>query len=453
MGWGLNHWTILEFFRRKARLCSFSTLRRVGEGMEVLVRGVHVGRWMTTHGHMEYDRGMMDLSQAVKHQALVLGFDAVGIAAVDASPDWSRYQAWLRAGWAGEMGYLADHLPLKADPRTLLPQARSLILVGLNYAQTIDAALLNDPSRGRISIYALGRDYHKVMRKALIRLDQWLAAQTGRKERGRAFVDSAPVLERSWASRAGLGFIGKNTCLIHPQLGSYLFLGGLLVPEALTPDPIPQRRQGLFDEVWTFAEGKEGTCGQCTRCLDVCPTQALVGPRQLDARRCISYLTIEQRGPIPRALRASLGNWVFGCDLCQQVCPWNRRARPATHPDLRPHPDRIAPPLLDLLALDEAAFLQRFAGSPVMRAKWVGFMRNVCVAAGNWGHPSLTEALTHHLWHSPDLVAEHAAWALARVRDQAARAMLAQAAESHPSLALRQVIAQELREGQQEVGD
>ncbi len=386
----------------------------------------------------------MNLSLAVKQQARDLGFDLVAIAPVGPGPDWERYQAWLDAGMAGEMAYLARHAPLKQDPRALLPGARSIILVGLNYAQAIDPALLADPSRGRISRYALGSDYHKVMRKALIRLDGWLATQTGRGGRGRVFVDSAPMLERSWASRAGLGFIGKNTCLIHPDWGSWFFLGGLLVPETLTPDHPPELKAGFPDMAWHFEGGQIGTCGACARCLDACPTGAFAAPRQLDARLCISYLTIEQRGPIPFALRPKLGNWIFGCDLCQEACPWNRKARPATHPKLQPHPDRVAPPLLDLLALDEDGFRARFAGSPVMRAKWAGFMRNVCVAAGNWGNPAALELLEQHLWRSPALVAEHAAWALARLRSGAGLLALERAYERASDAVLRELIVRAL---------
>ena len=386
----------------------------------------------------------MNLSQAVKQRARELGFDLVAIARAGPSPDWERYRAWIDAGRAGEMDYLARHTALKQDPRTLLPEARSIILVGLNYAQHLDRALLTDPSRGRISIYALGGDYHKIMRKALIKLDGWLAAQTGRKSQGRAFVDSAPVLERSWASAAGLGFIGKNACLIHPQQGSWFFLGGLLVPETLTPDPEPQRVNRGLDLEWHFADGGVGTCGGCTRCLEACPTGAFSGPRQLDARLCISYLTIEQRGAIPRELRPRLGNWVFGCDLCQEACPWNRRARPAAHPKLQPRTDRLAPPLLELLALDEAGFLARFAGSPVMRAKWAGFMRNVCVAAGNWGDPATLPLLEHHLWRSPLLVAEHAVWALARLRGGAGMRALTRAEAGVTDASRRRLIRREL---------
>jgi len=391
----------------------------------------------------------MDISRAVKARSLALGFDLVAIAPVGPSPDWERYQAWIQRGWAGEMGYLARHLQLKRDPRALLPNARSLILVALNYAQHLDPALVTDPARGRIAIYALGRDYHKVMRKALIELDRWLAAQSGRSSRGRVFVDSAPMLERSWAARAGMGFIGKNACLIHPRLGSWLFLGGLLVPEALAPDPPPtvvEKAGDLRDSVWRFADSRMGTCGACTRCLDACPTRALVAPRQLDARLCISYLTIEQWGAIPMELRSRIGNWVFGCDLCQEVCPWNHRIRPAAHPALRPHPDRIAPPLLELLALDEAAFRRRFAGSPVMRAKWEGFMRNVCVAAGNWGSPLAREALLAHVRESSLLVAEHAAWALTRLRENSGRAALIHVLHRITEPSRRQLIQRALAE-------
>ncbi len=373
----------------------------------------------------------MNLTASCKAKVSDFGFDLVAIAPAGPSPDHERYVQWLEAGYAGEMGYLATHTDLKADPRELQADAKSIILVGLNYAQPIDPALRADPSRGQIASYALGDDYHDVMRKALIELDGWLGGQVGRSTRGRVFVDSAPLLERSWAMQARMGFIGKNTCLINPDIGSWLFLGGLLAPEVLDYDEPPEWQQSTTNSQQPtanekrtthhaprttisrhFAGGRIGTCGRCTRCLDVCPTSALVSPYELDARLCISYLTIELRDEIPVELRPQIGNWVFGCDLCQDICPWNRKAPAAHHPRLQPHPDRIAPPLLDLLALDQEAFARRFRGSAVKRAKWEGFMRNVCVAAGNWRDPAALPGLEHHLFESPPLVASHAAWAL-----------------------------------------
>ncbi len=378
------------------------------------------------------------LAPALKTHALRLGFDLVAIVPAGRSPDYDRYRRWLEAGYAGEMSYLARHADLKADPRRLLPEAHSVILVGLSYAASVDPGHRADPSRGQIASYALGRDYHDVMRALLKELDGWIRAQTGRSSYGRVFVDSAPVLERSWAAQAGLGFIGKNTCLIAPALGSDLFLGGLLVPESLDDDePFGDWRSEIGDWRLVDAPGLHSpisnnqspitisqpairnppfTCGRCTRCLDACPTGALVSAHELDARRCISYLTIELRGDIPPDLRPAMGNWVFGCDLCQAICPWNRaaarRSPPARPASLRLDP---SPPLLDLLALDPATFRARFGGTPVLRAGYEGFMRNVCVAAGNWGHPSARPALEHHLHHSPPLIATHAAWALARL--------------------------------------
>ncbi|MCP4199169.1 MAG: DUF1730 domain-containing protein [Proteobacteria bacterium] len=365
----------------------------------------------------------MDLSQAIKARAHDLGFDLVAITPAAPSPDYDRYQRWLEAGYAGEMAYLARHAPLKTDPRSLLPDAQSLVLVGLNYHQSIAPSLRSDPGRGQIAAYALGHDYHDIMRKALIELDGWLRSETGRNSRGRVFVDSAPVLERSWGMRAGLGFIAKNTCLISPEMGSWFFIGGLLAPEQLEYDAPPVEIKRLKAKgkgqkspiYWQFSNGRTGSCGACTRCLDVCPTAALVSPHELDARLCISYLTIELRGEIPIELRSKLGNWVFGCDLCQDVCPWNRAAETSVHPSLRPHPDRLAPPLVDLLALDHSSFNQRFRISSVKRAKWEGFMRNVCVAAGNWGEPAALAGLRRHLFESPPLVAKHAAWALGQL--------------------------------------
>lgn len=365
-------------------------------------------------------------ASAIKAHALALGFDLVAIAPAGPSPDHDRYVRWVEAGYAGKMGYLIRHTELKADPRRLLPDAQSVILAGLSYATGLVPAQRADPSRGQIAAYALGRDYHDVMRGMLKELDGWLRAHTGRSALGRVFVDSAPMLERSWARQAGMGFIGKNTCLIAPSLGSDVFLSGLLVPELLEYDePIANPISKDAPDTLITNPQPHGTCGRCTRCLDVCPTGALISAHELDARRCISYLTIELRSEIPLDLRPQMGNWVFGCDLCQAICPWNRAAaRRSSALQRSSHLFDPSPPLLDLLALDPAGFSARFGASPVMRATYEGFLRNVCVAAGNWGDPAALPALEHHLNGSPPLVASHAAWALGRLSGGAGRPAL-----------------------------
>lgn len=352
------------------------------------------------------------LSELAVGAAHDLGFDLVGVAPAGPAPDLMRFEQWLAAGFHGEMAYLSRRLAERADVRAWFPPARSLILVGLSYfREATPAALRNDPSRGQIAAYAWSDDYHEALKPLLFQLDAAICTASGRVTHGRVFVDSGPVLERSWAQSAGLGFIGKNTCLIAPERGSLLFLAGLAVPEEMA-----ERRP---------AASQQGTCGRCTRCLDVCPTGALPEAYQLDARRCISYLTIELKGAIPRELRPLMGNWIFGCDLCQDVCPWNRRfARPAQRAVLQTRPEMIAPPLLDLLALDEDGFRKRFRNSPVLRARRRGLLRNVCVALGNWGDPTCIEPLTHALADAEPLIRQHAAWALGRINDSAARAAL-----------------------------
>ncbi len=324
----------------------------------------------------------------------------------------------------------------------------------------------NDPGHGRIARYAWSADYHDLIKVRLYALDAFIRGRSGRSTPGKACVDTAPFLERDAALAAGLGFTGKNTVLITPGLGSWTFLAALLVPEILAydapveaepgggiegqPGTSDQRgacltgppeasrdeaaagralpRQGLGAPghdaggrfpAWRLQapDGRPriGTCGACTRCLDACPTAAFVGPHILDARRCISYLTIELRGPIPAGLRPALGNWVFGCDVCQEVCPYNRAAPAAAWPALAPDPERAAPSLLDLLALDEAAFRARYRGTAVWRARRRGLVRNACVAAGNWGDPAAVPALRELLRDGEPLVRGHAAWALGRI--------------------------------------
>lgn len=375
----------------------------------------------------------LSLAQLIGQKADELGFDLVGVTPVGPSPDYERFQQWLADGHHGTMAYLARRAAERGDPRLLLPEARSLIVLGASYFdQALPEAWRQDPSRGLIAAYAWGEDYHEVLKQRLFELDATLATATGRTSRGRAFVDSGPLLERSWAARAGLGFIGKNTCLIAPRLGSWLFLAGLLVPEKVaygpwqaTENPAPSPSAGRYPL----------TCGACTRCLDACPTAAFKAPHVLDARRCISYLTIELRGPIPVDLRPLMGNWVFGCDVCQAVCPWNRRfARPGRLTSFRGREDVMAPKLLDLLALDEAGFRRRFRRSPVLRAKRRGLLRNVCIALGNWGDPQAVPGLCEALQDAEPLIRGHAAWALGRINTANARRALAQrqAVETNP---------------------
>ncbi|MEI2690815.1 MAG: tRNA epoxyqueuosine(34) reductase QueG [Anaerolineae bacterium] len=376
------------------------------------------------------------LAELVAQAASDLGFDLVGVTPVGPSPDFARFQQWLAAGYDGEMAYLARRMAERADLRMLLPEARSAIVLGASYhTHELPATLRNDPSRGLIAAYAWGDDYHEVIKPLLFQLDAIIRAASGRTSLGRAFVDAGPVLERSWAQEAGLGFIGKNTCLIVPRLGSWTFLAVLLTPEEIAPFSL------LASAGRQEVSAATQTCGACVRCLDVCPTNAFVAPQVLDGRRCISYLTIELRGPIPHELRPQMGNWIFGCDLCQQVCPYNRRfARSARLAALQARPEMVAPRLLDLLALDEAGFRQRFRRSPVLRTKRRGLLRNVCVALGNWGDPAAAPALVEALHDDEALVRGHAAWALGRMAAPAARQALLTAAQSEPDSTVRNEI-------------
>jgi epoxyqueuosine reductase len=353
----------------------------------------------------------MSLSGEVLSQALSLGFDSVGIVPVGPPRHGAAFADWLTAGHGGEMAYLAARAVERLTPAVWLPDAHSLILLAANYNPGIPPSAWHDPAHGRIARYAWATDYHDVLRPRLYALDAFIRERTGRTALGKACVDTAPLLERDFAEQAGLGFIGRNTCLITPGLGSWTFLAALAVPEKLAMDNGRWTTSTLVRRPTRAV----GTCGRCTRCLDACPTNAFVGPHVLDARRCISYLTIELRGPIPRALRPLVGNRIFGCDVCQEVCPYNRAAPEATLRALIPKVGQTAPPLLELLALDEVAFRTRFSGSAVLRAKRRGLLRNICVAAGNWGDPTAIPALTDRLADYEPLVRGHAAWALGRI--------------------------------------
>jgi epoxyqueuosine reductase len=385
-------------------------------------------------------------AQQLRAIARDLGFDFCHVAPAERATHATFFERWIEAGTAGEMAYLEANAGKRVDPRRVESDAptRTVIVLGVDYRQfDLAPEIQNDPSRGLIARYAWGDDYHLLMRPQLIALDRALAALTRRTARGRAFVDTGPVLERDWAQRAGLGFTGKNCCTIHPQAGSWLFLAALLVPELIEDDGMPAGSPLLIDPdlvlrglppethagAWRLPSdaaetgAAEATCGACTRCLSACPTDAFRGPFHLDAQRCIAYWTIEARAAIPVELRARFGNRIFGCDVCQDVCPWNARLEPRAPrlPGLRARDERIAPSLLEGFApetpywLDEAAFRTRFRRSPLLRPGRAGLLRNVCVALGNWGASEAIPALTTALHDQASVVRQHAAWGLGRV--------------------------------------
>jgi len=345
-------------------------------------------------------RPVTTLASRLKQQGLALGFDVVGICAAGPSDHAEFYGRWIEAGYAGTMHYLARRIDERRDPRSLLPGCRSIVVAGLNSYDPDEAVTV--PGHGLIARFGRRDDYHQIMRQRLLALLDWLAAETGHAPDtlGRVAVDSAPLLERELAMRAGLGWIGKNCNLINPRFGSWLLLGELLLEIELPPD-----------EPW-----ERPHCGTCTRCLDACPAGALVEPRLLDSRRCLAYLTIELKEAIPEELRPLVGQRIFGCDVCQEVCPWNQRLSQAgSDPLFRPRAGLTRPSLLELMALNDEGFRSRFGGSPILRAKRRGLLRNVAVALGNWGNAAARPALSAALDDPEPLVREHSLWALGRI--------------------------------------
>jgi len=340
------------------------------------------------------------IREAIRDQALAMGFDAVGFAearlAGAARADLGEF---LRRGYHGDMGWLADTAERRGDPLTLWPEARTIVVLGLNYTGDDDplAAAL-DPERGAISVYARGRDYHDTLKRRLKALARWIAARWPGELK--VFVDTAPVMEKPLAQKAGLGWQGKHTNLVSREFGSWLFLGEIYLSLALLPDA---------------AEGDH--CGACRRCLDACPTDAFPAPYRLDARRCISYLTIEHKGPIPQALRPLIGNRIFGCDDCLAVCPWNKFARASEEPEFLPRAGLTAPLLAELAGLDDAGFRARFAGTAVKRIGRNRFLRNVLIAIGNMPQPTseLVTVARRALDDPSPLVRGAAVWAFGRI--------------------------------------
>ena len=339
-----------------------------------------------------------NLSARIKEAAQQLGFFLVGISPVGAPPHTESFSRWLRQGMAGELSYMTRTEALRRDPQTLVPWAVSVISVGMNYYTEFPRPEPVAGAQGWISRYAWGDDYHELMQEKLETLLVRVNELRGAPVQGRAFVDSGPVLERDIAGVAGLGWIGKNTHLISPKKGSWFFLGELFLDLPLDYDrPIGDR------------------CGRCDLCLKACPTGAFVGPYVLDARRCISYLTIELKGWMPRHLRPLIGNHVFGCDICQEVCPYNVKAEASAESAYQPRAGLHAPQLILLLSLDRDEFRRRFKGSPILRAKRRGFLRNVAVALGNLKSLEAVPELIRLLDDEEPLVRGHAAWALGEI--------------------------------------
>lgn len=362
------------------------------------------------------------LKDQIKSEACRLGFSLVGVTTPHPPPHFDVYQDWLAAGRHGEMGYLATERARqrRADPRLILPECRSILVLGLPHdppaSPGAEIRARDGPGskiHGRVAAYAWGEDYHTVLRTRLEALTAFIEMQVGRPVPHRWYTDTGPVLERELAQRAGLGWIGKNTCLIHPRQGSYLLLAEILLGIELEPDE-------------PFAVDH---CGTCTRCLEACPTRCILPDRTLDARRCISYLTIELKGPIPPDLRPLMGDWVFGCDICQQVCPWNARfAPPNGHPALAPRPGVSDPDLVREMGITRESFKEKFRGSPVERPRRRGYLRNVAVALGNRKDPAAVPALARVLSEEPEpLVRAHAAWALGQIGGELARQALEEA--------------------------
>jgi len=349
----------------------------------------------------------------LQRAARSVGIDHVACAAAEAVPEHERFAAWLAADLAGDMTYLARDSEARRDPRHLLESARSVVAVALSYLHPEPGPVEGgDGLRGQIARYARAEDYHLVLKRRLGALAERIQAGLGREVAYRVCVDSAPLLERALGARAGLGFVGKNSLLITPGVGSYTLLGELLLDVEIVPgQPIGSR------------------CGACRLCIDACPTGAIIDEYKIDARRCISYLTIENTGPIPVQFRQAMGTWIFGCDLCQEVCPWNGNpgSKPGD-PELRPRPGQSRPELLWLLGLGEAQF-RRFVKRTAMRR--IGrrqLMRNVAVALGNVGTAAEVPAMTAAMQRQPPLVRQHLAWALGEIgrRDEAARPAIGQ---------------------------
>ena len=365
----------------------------------------------------------MDFKAEIREKALALGFDAIGFAPASLSSEArDNLATYLGQGLHGDMGWLAAKADRRVDPHALWPEARSVIVLGMNYGSPeTPNAHLGDAETGVVSVYARGRDYHDVVKSRLKQLGRWLAES--RDCQVKVFVDTAPVMEKPLAEAAGIGWQGKHTNLVSRDFGSWLFLGEVFTDLALEPDA-----------------PHADACGTCRACLDACPTGAFPAPYRLDARRCVSYLTIEHKGPIPRELRPLLGNRIYGCDDCLAACPWNKFARATDEPGLLPRGELTAPRLAELAALDDAAFRKLFSGSAVKRLGRDRFVRNVLIAIGNSGDPALAPVAEGLLDDEAPVVRGAAAWAYAQL---ASRDAFAATRSKYESVEMDEIVRSE----------
>jgi len=333
------------------------------------------------------------MKEKIRQRALELGFDDCRFTSAAAPASAEKFQNWIAQKKQGEMNWLKRNAEKRVEPQKVLPGAKSVICIAANYGQKSES--------GIIARYARFDDYHEVLGEKLKLLTEFVNETGGAEARSLCYIDTGPVLERDLAQRAGIGFVGKHTNLISRKFGNWIFLAEILTTLELEPDAPEKNR-----------------CGKCTRCISACPTNAITAPFQLDARRCISYLTIELKGSIPIEFRRAIGNWIFGCDDCLAVCPWNRFAREGGLMKSHARKDLEQPDLIELLSLDEKSFKSRFAGSPILRTKRRGFLRNVCVALGNVGGKSALPALEKSSRDSEPLIAEHARWAIEEIESR-----------------------------------